>query len=105
MSENVTLALIAAVQAVMVAALGAGVFALRKVSKDTVATRAQVVNHHPESPNLREENDGRHAETIRMFQEVRKDIGGIRSDLRAFGGRLTTLEELEITHPRKKGTS
>lgn len=95
------IAVLAGVQAVMVAAIGAGALSLRKVRADTVATREQVVNHHPESPNFREESDGRHAETLALFREVRRDIGGIRSDLRAIGGRLSTLEELEITNPRK----
>ncbi|MDF2826860.1 MAG: hypothetical protein K0R01_143 [Mycobacterium sp.] len=113
MSEDVLIAVIVAVQAVTVAVVGVVgpviILSIRKVrrsteavAEDAAATREQVVNHHPRAPNLREENDGRHAETLRLFQEVRKDIGGMRSDLRAIGGRLTTLEQIEITHPRKE---
>ena len=59
--------------------------------------RAQVENSH--STNLREENDQRHAETVRgidriadAVEETRKDIGGMRSEIRGLRDRDNQLD-------------
>ena len=101
--------------------LGIFGFWLQRVQKDTRATRVDskqtrdnVVNDH--TTNMRDENDSRHAETRRWFEEVseklaavvrdvgglRSDVGGLRSDIRnlnradqGLDRRITGLEEIE----------
>lgn len=70
------------------------------VKRDAAATLEQVANDHP--TNMREENDSRHAETKQWFGELRRDLGGIRGDLRLIAERVQVLEELEITSPRPR---
>ena len=59
--------------------------------------RSQVENDH--STNLREENDQRHAETVRgidriadAVEETRKDIGGMREEIRGLRDRDNQLD-------------
>lgn len=98
MSESVVIALIGCAQAVTVAIVGVLAVVIGKVRRDTTATREQVVNDH--STNLREENDGRHAETAGWFRELRRDLGGIREEIRGLrrddrelSRRVTNLEQ------------
>lgn len=98
MSEAVLVAIITGVQAVTLGVLGILAKRIGNVRRDTTATREQVVNDH--TTNLREENDGRHAETTGWFRELRRDLGGIReemrglrSDDRALSRRVTKLEQ------------
>lgn len=97
MSDLVVIALITAVQAVTLAVLGILAKRVGNVRRDTTATREQVVNDH--TTNLREENDGRHAETAAWFRELRRDLGGIREDIRgirsdhrALSGRVDRIQ-------------
>lgn len=65
-TEGIWVAVIAAVQGIMLAVLG-------KVSKDSSLTRKEVKNAH--TNNLREELDERHAEQMGELRGIRKDIG------------------------------
>ena len=66
MSEGVLVAIIAGVQAVVLALIG-------KVARDSSVTRREVKNSH--STNLREELDSRHHETMSELRGIRKDVG------------------------------
>ena len=100
MSDPVLIAIIAAVQAITVALVGVVAVRLGGVRRDAAAARVQLTNDH--QTNFREETDSRHEETLQLFGEVRKDIGGIRGDIRELGGRVTTLEQLELTEPPRR---
>lgn len=106
MTEAVQVALIYAVQGITVALLGAVAVRLGKVRRDAAAVRDQVVNDHYDDDGkpiiMRDENDRRHNETKGWFAELRRDIGGIRRDIRDLGGRVQLLEQLEITQPRQR---
>lgn len=69
--------------------------------------RVQVENSH--DTNLREENDFRHAETLKRFDRVDSSVGGVRSDVRALRAdhsdlaeRVHELERLEIRSRRDR---
>lgn len=105
MSDTVIVALIGLSQAVSLAILGLLAKRVGKVRSDTTATREQVENDH--TTNLREENDGRHAETAGWFREIRRDLGGIReeirgirSDHRALSGRVDNIQQKERHYDR-----
>ena len=87
MDNSVVITLITAMQAVIIALFSFLSKRVSKVSKDVAATRYQVVNDHPQSPNMREENDKRHRE--------------IRTWFKLFGKRLDNqdrkLDSLEVT--------
>lgn len=70
MSEPVLIAIILAMQAILVALIARTDVRLTKIKRATEATKDQIVNHHPEQPNMREENDSRHEETKRWFSTV-----------------------------------
>lgn len=98
MSDPVLISIVGCIQAVTVAIVGVLAVRIGKVRRDTTATREQVVNDH--TTNLREENDGRHAETASWFKELRRDLGGIREEIRglrrddrALERRVTKIEE------------
>src|SRR5690606_16270006 len=59
----------------------------------------QTVNHHPQSPNMREENDSRHAETVKMFQHVDQKVDRLATTMEdVIGFGLTNrymIEELD----------
>lgn len=65
-----------------------------QVKKDAAAARYQVENSH--DTNLREESDTRHDEILSSISEARKDIGGIREEIRidrkANADRFTNIE-------------
>ena len=67
MDSNVVVALIVATQAIILSVLGFIFKRLSTVKNDARATKDQIVNHHPETPNFRDENDRRHAETKGWF--------------------------------------
>lgn len=126
MSETLLVTLITAGQAITLALIGLIGIRLGKVKTDvgrvqtdvgrvqkdaaaartnSAAAREQVENNH--DTNLREENDSRHAETKRWFDELRetvtdqfrtvtRDIGGIREEIRddrrANRDRFTNIE-------------
>jgi hypothetical protein len=98
MSDPVLISIVGCIQAVTVAIVGVLAVRIGKVHRDTKATRVQVENDH--TTNLREENDGRHAETAGWFREIRRDLGGIREEIRGLrsddrdlGKRVTNLEQ------------
>lgn len=98
MTDAVLIALIGCAQAVTVAFVGVLTVRMGKVRRDTTATREQVVNDH--STNFRDENDSRHAETRGWFRELRRDVGGIRKDIRQLrdddhelAGRISRIEQ------------
>lgn len=70
---------------------GPAVIALLKDVKDV---KHEVKNDH--STNLRVENDSRHAETLKLFADVRRDIGGIRQELR--DDRRSVSDRFDIVH-------
>lgn len=110
MSDAVLIACITGVQAITLAVLGIlakRVGSVRRTTRavleDTAATREQVVNHH--TTNLRVENDSRHAETAGWFRELRRDIGGIREELRGvrrdhrdLSTRVDKIQQKETDH-------
>lgn len=71
---------------------------VEKLDEKTERVRSQVENSH--QTNLREELDERHTETRRWFDrasdaidETRRDLGGIRSELRLLRTRDDGLDE------------
>lgn len=115
MSDQVLIALIGASQVVLVALLGIVLrqgFSIRRITTatrtDSAQTREHVVNDHGDR-NFRDENDKRHNETRLWFQglsrdmkDTRRDVGGIRTDIRqlrqddqAIAERLARLEDKE----------
>lgn len=62
--------------------------------KDVKDVKHEVKNDH--STNLRVENDSRHAETLKLFYEVRRDIGGIRQELR--DDRRSVSDRFDVVH-------
>lgn len=98
MSDPVLIALVGCIQAVTVAIVGVLAVRIGKVRRDTTATREHVVNDH--TTNFRDENDSRHAETKGWFRELRRDVGGIREDIRLLrkddrnlSARITRIEQ------------
>lgn len=102
-------ALIAFAQAVTLALIGIVAARVGRVRRDATATRQdtaavrdQIVNDHGDI-NFRDENDRRHGETRRWWHETRRDIGGIREELRgmrhtdrAQEARIRRLEDIEL---------
>ena len=72
-------------------ASGPAVIALLKDVKDV---KHEVKNDH--ITNLRVENDSRHAETLKLFADVREDIGGIRQELR--DDRRSVSDRFDVVH-------
>lgn len=62
--------------------------------KDVKDVKYEVKNDH--SKNLRVENDSRHAETLKLLSEVRRDIGGIRQELR--DDRRSVSDRFDVVH-------
>ena len=62
--------------------------------KDVKDVKHEVKNDH--STNLRVENDSRHAETLKLLSEVKKDIGGIRQELR--DDRRSVSDRFDVVH-------
>ena len=62
--------------------------------KDVKDVKYEVKNDH--STNLRVENDSRHAETLKLLSEVKKDIGGIRQELR--DDRRSVSDRFDVVH-------
>ncbi len=62
--------------------------------KDVKDVKHEVKNDH--SANLRVENDSRHAETLKLFADVRRDIGGIRQELR--DDRRSVSDRFDVVH-------
>lgn len=87
--EVVLVAIIGFAQAVTLAILGIVSSKLQSIKKDASATRDQIVNHHPKTPNFRDENDRRHAETRRWFAGLVSRITSMES---AFNSRLDNVE-------------
>ena len=107
MSEPVVVAIIGALQAVLIVLISRLSHRVTQVKRDAAVTRENVVNDH--TTNLRDENDTRHADVRRWFTKLERSIGGIRDDhritrrdLAAISERLHDLEQLEITQPRRK---
>lgn len=46
-----------------------------EIKGKTEEIHGQTVNHHPAAPNMREENDGRHAEIMRVLTHQGHKIG------------------------------
>lgn len=114
--ENVLIALIGAFQAISLPILAFILKRLSTVRNDARATKDQIVNHHPETPNFRDENDRRHAETKswfrllfnrqeKLFQKV-ESMETTQTEL--IGMALENRERIERTEDTleiKKGTS
>lgn len=105
MSEPIVVAIIGALQAVLIVLLSRLSHRVTQVKRDAAVTRENVANDH--TTNLREESDERHLETRRWFTRLERSIGGIRddnrivrTDLSALSTRVHELEQLEITQPR-----
>lgn len=89
MDTEVLVAIVGAAQAVTLGVLGLLGARLSKVQRDASATRDQIVNHHPKTPNFRDENDKRHAETKRWFNGLWLKINSMET---AFNTRLDNVE-------------
>lgn len=90
---------IGALGLVLVAILGA------KINGRVRAVQGQVQNDH--QTNLREELDTRHAETRSWWRETRRDIGGIREEIRGLRRDIAhereRIDDLEDTlNPKEK---
>lgn len=62
--------------------------------KDVKDVKHEVKNDH--DTNLRVENDSRHEETLKLFSDVRRDIGGIRQELR--DDRRSVSDRFDVVH-------
>lgn len=62
--------------------------------KDVKDVKHEVKNDH--TTNFRVENDSRHAETLKLFADVRRDIGGIRQELR--DDRRSVSDRFDVVH-------
>ncbi len=71
----------------------AGPFAV-SLLKDVKDVKHEVKNDH--TTNMRVENDSRHAETLKLLSEVKKDIGGIRQEL--CNDRKATSDRFDVVH-------
>jgi hypothetical protein len=63
----------------------------RRASRDAARARVQLENDH--TTNLREEGDERHAENGSKLDQLIRDMGGIRSDIRRLSRRDDTLSD------------
>lgn len=75
MSSDIIVAMISTAGLIIVAVLNL------RTSRRVKVIQGQVQNSH--STNLREELDERHTETRSTLGDIRKDIGGLRSEMRA----------------------
>jgi hypothetical protein len=66
-SDAVILGVVGFVQVVVLAMLGIILKRAETTKKDVRDTKEQIVNDHPKTPNYRDENDSRHAETRNWF--------------------------------------
>lgn len=64
---------------------------VRRNKKDVKAVKDQIVNHHPKSPNFRDENDKRHSETRSWFTLLLRKTSSIEKRL---DSQDETLDEL-----------
>lgn len=100
MSEGVIVALISA-QALLVATVLPLLFSTRKYAKKTSAdaaeTRYHVSNDH--TANLREENDERHAEVMRLLRSHGRTLGKHGRQMRRIEQRVGLVEDT-IPKPR-----
>jgi hypothetical protein len=87
----VTVAVIGFLQAVTLTLLSWMLSKISKVKKDGEATRDQIVNDHPKTPNFREENDRRHEETRGWFTTLFKQNNTITNRLDKHGELLDEL--------------
>lgn len=62
--------------------------------KDVKDVKHEVKNDH--SANLRVESDNRHEETLKILNDVRRDIGGIRQELR--DDRRSVSDRFDVVH-------
>lgn len=107
MTEGETIALITAMQAVIVAAITTlGAVLYRGLRKRTEAIRYDLTNDH--SKPLRDDMDDKHRESMRVIRTVVRDIGGMREDVRQLRRDLShtdeRVDELEKTRPPIGGT-
>lgn len=93
---EVTVQVIATVGTVLAAVIGVvGARLARTLSR----VRAQVENDHEH--NLRDELDARHSESRSWWSEIRRDIGGMRQDIRQLRADDRDLAE-RIAHIERK---
>lgn len=104
MEPEVMVALIASAPGILSVVVSA------RANHNAKRARTQVENNH--HTNFREENDERHDEVVKSFNSldsvlsrIHRTLGGLRDDVRANSARIDLLEELEITHPRKRFTA
>ena len=80
---KIVLGCLASLQAITIAIVGMLFKQGDNIKKSTEATKEQIVNHHPEQPNFREENDLRHRETKRWFMQLSTKVATIQGDMDA----------------------
>ena len=93
MSEAVTLAILGFMQAVTLGALALLSKRTNKVAKNSEETHAQIVNHHPNTPNYRVENDSRYNETMEWFATLSSKIDSQGIRLTRAVKRLDKIED------------
>lgn len=99
---EVLTAIVGGVALVLVAVVGT---VGAKINGRVRAVQGQVQNDHP--MNLRDELDSRHKETRGWWRETRRDIGGIRQDIRDLRADLARerdrIDDIETTlNPHQK---
>lgn len=81
MDSNVLIAIIGAgsliINTVVASVLGVVLKRTKDIRDDASATKEQIVNHHAEHPNFREENDRRHEETRKWFAALFRKINKV----------------------------
>lgn len=91
MNPMVWVAIIGAFQAITLAFL-TWIFArVGSVKKAAIETKDQIVNHHPKSPNFRDENDKRHNETRGWFNLLLGKLNRMDKTLDAQGETIDQL--------------
>ena len=93
MSEVIVIAILGFMQAVTLAVLALLSKRTNKVAKDSEETHAQIVNHHPNTPNYRVESDTRYSETMEWFSTLSSKIDSQSIRLTRAVKRIDKLED------------
>lgn len=85
------LGVLALIQAVTLGLLTLVVKRSKRIKEDVADTKDQVVNHHPQQPNFRDQQDTRHNETRNLFARMMKELKQVERHL---SKRLGNVEKL-----------
>ncbi len=105
----IVIAVIGAFQAITIALISRNNSKTRRIDSDVQQVKDQIVNHHPKSPNFRDENDGRHAETKRWIKDLSDKMDNVtRLTEMLYDGyvsnrrRIQSIEDTQETRRSKR---